>query len=464
VVRNPKALAQRLEGIDYDALPPSLRTKATEPGDKGYAKVRSTYVYTGSPGLVIRPESTDEVVAALAYAREQEVALSVRSGGHGISGRSTNDGGIVIDLAKLDAIEILDPKHGRIHLGPGARWGHVGQALVPHGLAISSGDYGDVGVGGLATAGGIGYLGRKHGLTIDHVAAAELVLADGRAVRADAESEPDLLWAVRGAGGNFGIVTALELDAHRLGEVVLSVMLFDGDELSPLLERWGEVVEAAPRELTSFLYALAEGGATPIVRLVNVYADDEADAAVDALEPLLEIGRPLDQQARVVPYAAVIPPHDNRHYGGQTRPLISNGFTEHMTAGLGAQLADGLRSRVAPCVSIRAVGGAVNDVHPAVTAFAHRHQGFNVSSVGLGSSEDDFRAHWDGLRPRLDGLYLSFETDRRPERMHDAFPPRHLSGCASSRRAMTRTTSSTKTSRSRTQRWLWRRRPAKGDR
>jgi FAD/FMN-containing dehydrogenase len=426
VVRNPKALAQRLEGIDYDALPPSLRTKATEPGDKGYAKVRSTYIYTGSPGLVIRPESTDEVVAALAYAREQEVALSVRSGGHGISGRSTNDGGIVIDLAKLDAIEILDPKQGRIRLGPGARWGRVGQALVPHGLAISSGDYGDVGVGGLATAGGIGYLGRKHGLTIDHVVAAELVLADGRAVRADAESEPDLLWAVRGAGGNFGIVTALELDAHRLGEIVLSVMLFDGEELSSLLERWGEVIEAAPRELTSFLYALAQGGATPIVRLVNVYADDEADAAVDALEPLLEIGRLLDQQARVVPYAAVIPPHDNRHYGGQTRPLISNRFTEHMTAELGAQLADGLRSRVAPWLSIRAVGGAVNDVHPAATAFAHRHQGFNVSSVGLGSSEDDFRAHWDGLRPRLDGLYLSFETDRRPERMHDAFPTQTL--------------------------------------
>jgi alkanesulfonate monooxygenase SsuD/methylene tetrahydromethanopterin reductase-like flavin-dependent oxidoreductase (luciferase family)/FAD/FMN-containing dehydrogenase len=427
VVRNPKALAQRREGIDYDALPTSLRTKAIEPGDKGYAKVRSTYVYTGSPGLVVRPESAGEVVAALAYVREQEVALSVRSGGHGISGRSTNDGGIVIDLAKLDTVEILDPKHGRLRLGPGARWGHVGQALVPHRLAVSSGDYGDVGVGGLATAGGIGFLGRKHGLTVDHVAAAELVLADGTLVRADADTLPELLWAVRGAGGNFGIVTALELDAQRLGDLVLSVMLFDGGELSPLLERWGEVVEAAPRELTSFLYALAQGGAPPIVRLVNVYAGDAADAAVDALRPLLEIGRLLDQQTRLVPYATVIPAHDNRHYGGQSRPLISNGFTAHVTAELATQLADGLHSRVAPWLAIRAVGGAVNDVHPAATAFAHRHQNFNVSSVGLGSTEDDFRAHWDGLRPRLDGLYLSFETDQRPERMHDAFPTETLS-------------------------------------
>jgi alkanesulfonate monooxygenase SsuD/methylene tetrahydromethanopterin reductase-like flavin-dependent oxidoreductase (luciferase family) len=422
VVRNPKALAHRREGIDYDALPTSLQAKAIEPGDKHYAKVRSTYIYTGAPGLVIRPESVDDVVAALAYARGQEVALSVRSGGHGISGRSTNDGGIVIDLARLDGIEILDPERGRIRLGPGARWGHVAQALAPHRLAMSSGDYGDVGVGGLATAGGIGFLGRKHGLTIDHLAAAELVLADGTAVRADAESAPDLLWAVRGAGGNFGIVTALELDAYRLGEVVLSIMLFDGDELGPLLKRWGEVVEAAPRELTSFLYALARGGPTPIVRLVNVYAGDDTDAAVDALEPLLEVGRVLDQQARLVPYAAVTPPHDNRHYGGQARPLISNGFAEHMTAELGEQLADGLRSGVAPWLAIRAVGGAVNDVLPTDTAFAHRHQSFNVSSVGLGSSKDDFHAHWDALRTGLDGLYLSFETDGRPERMHDAFP------------------------------------------
>jgi hypothetical protein len=422
VVRSPKALRQRREGIDYGALPRSLQAMAIEPGDKRYAMARHTHLRTGSPGLVIQPSNVEEVAGALAFAREQEVPLSVRSGGHGISGRSTNDGGIVIDVANLDRIDILDPESGRIRLGPGALWGHVAQALAPHGLAMSSGDYGDVGVGGLATAGGIGLLGRKHGLTIDHLVAAELVLADGTAVRADAEREPDLFWALRGAGGNFGIVTALELDAYQLGDVVLAIMLFEGDEIGPLLRRWGAVVESAPRGLTSFLYALPQREAAPIVRLLNVYAGDDTEAAVDALEPLLEIGRLLDQQARLVPYAAVTPPHDNRHYGGQTRPLISNGFTEHMTAELAEQLADGLRSRVAPWLSIRAVGGATGDVHPAATAFAHRHQSFNISSVGLGSSENDFRAHWDDLRPRLDGLYVSFETDERRERLRDAFP------------------------------------------
>ena len=423
VVRGPKALALRRDGIDYDALPESLATNAIEPGDKGYAKVRSTYIRSGAPGLVIQPESVDGVVASLAFAREQEVPLAIRSGGHGISGRSTNDGGIVIDLRALDRIDAgADPASGRIRLGPGARWGKVARALAPHRLAMSSGDYGDVGVGGLATTGGIGFLARKYGLTIDHVVAAELVLADGTFVRADADNDPDLLWAVRGAGGNFGIVTALELDAYPLGDVVLSTLLLDGSDTSPLLERWGQVVEVAPRELTSFLYLFAQRGEPSIVRLVNVYAGDDVDTAVAALTPLHEIGPLLDQQARLVSYAAVVPPHDNLHHGGLRRPLISSGLADHLTPELSERLADGLGTRVAPLLSIRSVGGAVNDVDPAATAYAHRHQNFSITSVGLGAREDDFRRHWDDLRPHLDGLYLSFETDERPERLHDAFP------------------------------------------
>jgi alkanesulfonate monooxygenase SsuD/methylene tetrahydromethanopterin reductase-like flavin-dependent oxidoreductase (luciferase family)/FAD/FMN-containing dehydrogenase len=420
VVRGPKALALRREGIDYEALPRALRPKAIEPGDTAYNRVRSTYLRTGAPGLVLQPESVDEVVAALGFGREQEVPLAIRSGGHGISGRSTNDGGIVIDLGRLDRIDVLDPQSGRTRVGPGARWGHVGRALAPHGLALSSGDYGDVGVGGLATAGGLGFLGRKFGLTIDRVAAAEVVLGDGSVVRADGHTNPDLFWALRGAGGNFGIVTSFELEAYHVPAVVLSTMTFDAGDTASLLERWGELVEAAPRELTSFLYLYAQRGAPPVARLLNVYAGNDADAAVAALTPLLELGSLLDAQAQLTPYAAIVPAYDASHYGGQTRPLISNGFADHVTGDLAGKIAEGLRSRVAAWISIRAVGGAVNDVAADATAYTHRHQNFNVSSVG--GREDAFLAHWDELRPHLDGLYLSFETDTRPERLHDAFP------------------------------------------
>jgi alkanesulfonate monooxygenase SsuD/methylene tetrahydromethanopterin reductase-like flavin-dependent oxidoreductase (luciferase family) len=316
VIRGPKALALRREGIEYGALPESLATKAIEPGDRAYRRVRSTYVRSGSPGLVLQPRAVDEVVDTLGFAREQDVPLAIRSGGHGISGRSTNDGGIVIDVGGLDGIDVLDPAAGRIRLGPGARWGEVAQALAPYGLAMSSGDYGDVGVGGLATAGGIGFLVRRYGLTIDHVVAVELVLADGTFVRADADGDPDLLWAVRGAGGNFGIVTAVELDAYELGDVVLSITSVDAS--AEFLEEWGKAVEAAPRELTSFLSMFNQGG-TPVAQLYTVYAGDDTGAAVDAMTPLLSIGTIRSQQAHLMPYAAIVPPHGGVHRAAAPR-------------------------------------------------------------------------------------------------------------------------------------------------
>src|SRR5580700_3318357 len=423
VVRGPKALALRRDGIGYDALPTALKATAVEPGDKAYPKVRSTYMRSGSPGLVLRPGTAAEVAEALAFARQQQVPLAVRSGGHGISGRSTNNGGIVIDLARLDSIDVTGT---RLRVGPGASWGYVAESLAPSGLAMSSGDFGDVGVGGLATTGGIGFLARKFGLTIDHVTAAEVVLADGRIVRADASENPDLLWALRGAGGNFGIVTAFELDAYPVRDVVLAQMRYDATDAAGLLERWGKLVEAAPRELTSFLYLFAgRRGSPPAAQTLTVWAGSDTDAAVDALTPLLSAAPVLQQQAQLVPYAAIVAPHDATHYGGQDEPLLSNGLTVHLEPELNEGIAAGLRSGVAPWVAIRAVGGAVNDVDPDATAYEHRHQNFNVSSMGGDAGR--FHTHWDELRPHLDGLYLSFETDQRPQRLHEAFPGSTLS-------------------------------------
>jgi hypothetical protein len=420
VVRGPKVLAARRERVDYDAVPSSLRASAVEPGDKAYARFRSTYMRTGSPGLILRPAGAEEVAEALAFARKQDVPLAIRSGGHGISGRSTNDGGIVIDLGRLNRVEVLDPSTGLFRVGPGARWGDVAAALHPHGLAMSSGDYGDVGVGGLATAGGIGFLGRRYGLTLDHITAAEVVLADGGIVTADVDADADLLWAVRGAGANMGIATALELTAYPLREVVYATMVFDATDTAGLVTRWGSLVTSAPRELTSFLYLFAQRAGAPVARAIIVYASADTDAAVTALTPFLQIAPVLDQQAQLAPYAAIVAPQDSPHTGGQTNPLISNGFAGTLTTEVGELLGEGLFSGVAPWVAIRSVGGAVNDVDPSATAFAHRAANFNVSSVG--GRKAAFNAHWDELRPHLDGLYLSFETDSRPERIHDAFP------------------------------------------
>jgi FAD/FMN-containing dehydrogenase len=411
--RGARARASRHEGIDYDAVPKALA--AVEPGDRGYDKVRSTYIRAGRPGLVLRPADAQETAEALAYARAQDVELAVRSGGHGISGRSTNDGGIVVDLGRLNEVTMLDG--GRVRLGPGARWGAVAQALAPRGLGISSGDYGDVGVGGLATAGGIGFLARQHGLTLDHVTAAEVVLADGRVVRADPDRHPDLFWALRGAGGNFGIVTAFELEPYPVGDVVFSRMVFEAD--ANTLTRWAERVEAAPRELTSFLMLAAGRDDVDIAQLYTVYAGADTEAAVAALTPLLDAGRLLDQQAQLVPYHAVVAPQGGLHRGSTRPPAIRAGLVDHVTPELAQALIELLPT--APFIQARSVGGAVNDVPAAATAYAHRHQNFSLNAVS--STLERLNPSWDEtIAPHTSGLYLSFNTDPRPERIEEAFP------------------------------------------
>lgn len=423
-VRPARALALREPRIDYDAVPASLADQAVEPGDVGYAAVRSTYIRGGRPGLVLRCTSVDDVVAALAYARTQPVPLSVRSGGHGISGRSTNDGGIVIDVSALNQIEVVDEERRRIRVGPGATWGHVNEEIGPRGWSITSGDYGDVGVGGLVTAGGVGLLGRATGLTLDHLVAAEVVLADGRVVRTDAETEPDLFWALRGAGGNFGILVSAELDVSPVGDVVYAIMVYDAQDAAGLLERWGAVVEAAPRELTSFLSLQpARRGQGPIAQAMTVFASDDVDAAVAALTPLLGVAPVLQQQAQVVPYAAVVAPHDSPHEA-EGEGFFRDSFVDHLDGPTARAVAGVVGSGTVGMVQVRAVGGAVADVPSDATAYVNREPAFCVGTVGFGLDRAALDDVWDELMlPHQNGLYLSLDSDRRPQRVADAFGP-----------------------------------------
>jgi alkanesulfonate monooxygenase SsuD/methylene tetrahydromethanopterin reductase-like flavin-dependent oxidoreductase (luciferase family) len=420
------ALSKRAEGIDYDALPPALADRAIEPGDFRYDGVRHSYVWSGRPGLVIKPQSAGEVSEAVLYARAQDVPLSVRSGGHGISGRSTNRGGIVIDLGAMNEIEMLDAERGLVRLGPGARWSEVASVLGEHGLAMSSGDYGGVGVGGLATAGGLGYLARKFGLTIDHVVTAEIVLADGRIVRADAENEPDLFWAIRGAGGNFGIVTAFELQAYRLGNVVQAIQVFDGSDMAGVLERWGGLVEAAPREVTSFLVAVGRrDDQPPIAQAITVYAGEDIEAAADAINAISEAGPILDQRAYMVPYPAIVAQKGGEHRGGSA--VIRSGLVEHFTPELAGKASALLSTGAANLLQVRSVGGAVNDVAADAMAYPHRTQNFSLIAAGSRGSADLLDALWGELRPLLRGMYLNFETDTHADRLGEAFPEPALS-------------------------------------
>lgn len=425
--RSAEALTRRRPGIAYDTVPDSLVDSVIEPGDPTYDRVRSTYLRGGTPGIVLEPRSTAEVVEALAWARKHpDLPIAIRSGGHGISGRSTNDGGIVIHLRHLDTIEILDRENRRVRLGPGARWMDVAAALEPYGWGLSSGDYGGVGVGGLATAGGVGWLAREHGLTIDHLRAVEIVLADGSVVRASADEHEDLFWGVRGAGANFGIVTSFEFEVYEVGAVGWAQLAFDASDTADFLERWAATIEASPRDLTSsVLVGPARRGRPVVAQVMAVVDSDQPETILARLQPLAQIAPLLDQHVALTSYASLMTSSQGDGQYGQGDPVTRSGLVDHVTPELAAAAVRLIDSGTVFFFQIRSVGGAVADIDPGETAYANRSANFSIVAFGTDRARMD--TLWDATHHHYQGLYLSFETDLRAARLDDAFPPATLS-------------------------------------
>jgi hypothetical protein len=423
--RGAAARARRHPGIDYDHLPASLTELAVEPGDPGYRSVRSTYVRGGSPGLVLRPGTPREVADALAFAREhRDLPLGIRSAGHGFSGRSTNDGGLVIDVSRLNTIEVLDVERRLLRVGPGATWKQVAAAIAPHGWAITSGDYGGVGVGGLATAGGIGLLGRRHGLTIDHVRAVELVLADGSQVRASAEENPDLFWAVRGAGANFGVATAFELEADEIAEVGWAQLTFVSEDIEASLLAYGQAQTQSPRDTTVFLVTGAPQRGQSVIQLYGLVDSSDPDTIIERLNRFVPVGRLAQQQVVLTTYASVMATAadvgpEGHHGAGE--PVGRSGFLPELTPAFAHDAAAALRGGRLRWFQLRAMGGAIADVAPHESAFSYRGPDFQVT--GLGAFHTEVDEAWQPLEEHMEGLYLSFDTVPGPDRIERAFPP-----------------------------------------
>jgi FAD/FMN-containing dehydrogenase len=380
----------------------------------------------GRPGLILQPTDAAGVSRAIGFAAQHpDVPLSVRSGGHGISGRSTNDGGIVIDLRRLNAIEVLDPARRLVRIGAGARWAQVAAALGEHGWALSSGDYGGVGVGGLATAGGIGWLAREHGLTIDHVRAVEVALADGSIRRVDADHDPDLFWAMRGAGANMGIAVSFDFQIDEVGEVGWAQLVFDASDTAAFLEGWGAAVQAAPRDLTSFLILSPARGGQPVAAYVMAMIDsDDADTIIERLQPFAQLAPLVQQSVQLTTYPQVMANADLGPQQGAGEPVTRSALIDDITPELAAAVAQLLATGATHFFSIRAVGGAVADVPDDATAYAHRSASFSVATFG--ADEARLAAAWADIATHSRGLYLSFETSLRPERIEEAYPPATL--------------------------------------
>ncbi|MFD0508892.1 FAD-binding oxidoreductase [Streptomyces chiangmaiensis] len=348
---------------DLGTAPVELTGKLVTPDDRRYRLLRSTYTTVGRPAVVVLPESADDVAAALRMARERRLPLAVRSGGHGLSGRSTNNGGLVIDLSAMKRVEVVDRASRLVRVEAGARWAQVARALAPHGLAISSGDHGNVGVGGLATGGGIGWLVRHYGLTVDRIRAVEVVLSDGTATRADPGTDPDLLWVMRGAGSGAGIAVAFEIEAVELRDVGFAQLAVPVDRAGGTLRRWEAVMARAPRELSTAV-TLSSQGASTTAFITAVVASDSPPVIRRALEPLLGIGRVMVQQAHLVPYTELVSPAHLHPNTGQMPSTTTNGLFTEMGREAARALVAASAGPSPVLVQLRSLGGAVHDQSP----------------------------------------------------------------------------------------------------
>ncbi|WP_432044087.1 FAD-binding oxidoreductase [Streptomyces cadmiisoli] len=393
------------------SVPTELVGKVVTPDDKRYSRVRSTYTVIGSPAVVVLPESAPDVAAALRFAQERNLQVAVRSGGHGLAGSGTNDGGLVIDLRAMNRVGVVDRRSRLVRVEAGARWAQVAQALAPHGLAISSGDHGNVGVGGIATGGGVGWMVRKYGLTVDHVRAVEVVLADGTIMRADAENEPDLLWVMRGAGAGSGVATAFEIDAMELREVGYAQLVTSVDPAGGTLRRWADIMAGAPRELSTELRLASQGDGSTMAVITAVVTSDTSSVIRKVLEPLFKVGDVLGQQAHVVPYPELVSPMHLHENTGQMPARTTNGLLTEMSAGAARALVRASAGRDPLMVQMRSLGGATHDPEPSATAFAHRHQ--NVLVIGAAfppNVRNTLRTGWAPVAPYMDGAYINFES------------------------------------------------------
>ncbi len=405
------------------------------PDDVGYDEARGIMMggRDPKPALIVRPGTDAEVARAITLAKETGLPLAVRSGGHSGAAHSTADGGVVIDLRDMKAVE-LDVENRTAWAEAGLTAAEFTSAVGAHGLAVGFGDTGSVGLGGITLGGGVGYLARKHGLTIDSLLAADVVTADGQVLRVTEQSHPDLFWAIRGGGGNYGIATRFQFRLHPVDQVVGGMLVLPAS--AETVAGFLAAAEAAPDELTTIAnvmncpplpFVAEEHHGSLVIFALMCWAGEES-AGHEAIAPFLELAEPLANLVRPMPYPEIYPPEDPDYHPtavAKTMFVDSIGLDEAATIVELLQASDAIM-RVA---QLRVLGGAVARVPDEETAYAHRTQRIMVNVAAFYDGPDDrlVRAAWvDDVVAQLhqgyDGAYVNFLADEGPGRVRAAYP------------------------------------------
>jgi FAD/FMN-containing dehydrogenase len=390
------------------------------------------------PAAVLRAANAGDVITAVNLARELGLELAIRSGGHSPGGFGTCDGGLVIDFSAMRAIE-LDLEDGTARIEPGATWGEVAQALHPHGLAISSGDFGSVGVGGLTTGGGIGWMVRQVGLTVDHLLAADVVLADGTVVRASEEEHSDLFWAIRGGGGNFGVVTSFTFQPHPAGMVTGGMIVYDGADLPRVARGFADYCVTAPDELTAMVDImrappmpfLSPERYGSLIVCVTVCCAGDPEQARRTVAPLQSLAEPIVDTVCPMPFPAMYAFTDHALPPNPCFELRS-GFLEEMDDDFVETLVAKTAAFSSPLslVQLRALGGELRRKPVDSVAFSHRDKPFLALLASIWTDPAESARHhaysqsfWQAIAPHARGAYVGFLGDEGEERKRSAFSP-----------------------------------------
>ncbi len=421
--------------VSIPLLRAELAGRVLGPGDAGYDDARRVFLPSVDrrPAAIVRPADAVEVARVVTLARESGLELAVRAGGHSHAGHGTTEGGIVLDLTGLAGLEI-DAGRRLVRAGGGLTSGAVTTAAAPHGLAVGFGDTATVGIGGLTLGGGAGYLVRKHGLTIDHLLGAEVVTADGRVLEVDGDHHPDLFWAIRGGGGNFGVVTRFDYRLHPVDMVTGGMLALPAtpETIAGLVAE----AEAAPEELSLIANVLLapplpfvapEQVGTPLLLVVLVHAGP-LDDGVRAVAPFRSLAQPVADFVRPMPYSEMFAaqPQD-----APPRSVVRTFFSDSFDEADARELLEHLQSSTAqlPAAQIRVLGGAVARVASDATAFAHRQRRLlvNVAAVYASPEEDLLHRAWAedaaaALRRGEDGAYVNFLGEEGGGRVKAAYP------------------------------------------
>jgi FAD/FMN-containing dehydrogenase len=408
--------------VDVIDLAARVSGRVLAPGDPGYDEARAVHngIVDRNPALIVRCRTPGDVVAALGFARAAGLEVSVRGGGHNVAGRAVSDGAVMIDLAEMQAIAV-DPERATVTAQGGVRWRELNEATGAHGLAVTGGVISTTGIAGLTLGGGLGWLMAKHGLAADNLRAVELVTATGDVLHVDAFSHPDLFWALRGGGGNFGVATAFTYDLHPVATVTGGLIAHPLDAAGDLLRFYRDAVAGASDDLSVFagLVHAPDGSGAKLAALVVFHAGDPETASRE-LAPFTEFGSPLMTQVGPLPYPVMNTLLDGGYPDGARNYWLSS-FTRGLPDALIDVAVERFAAAPSPMTSIlfEHFHGAVTRVGPTETAVPHREPGWNllIPSVWTDPAADVENIGWTretfaALRPQLaTGRWMNYLGD-----------------------------------------------------